>query len=79
MADRVLLCGRVRDKDPAVQARVGRCNKCGAAIWISESSPKRVTQTWCIACAVIFMDRDAKVEKPTKKQLREIKQFIRDE
>jgi hypothetical protein len=69
--EHVLMCFRVARCEPAVQSTVGSCDKCGAAIWVADSSPKNLI-TRCFACAALFMTPDAKLEPPTDKQLRDI-------
>jgi hypothetical protein len=70
----VLLCLRVSEAEPGVQSTVGTCDKCGAAIWIANSSPRpKNIFTRCTVCVVASIPLYAKIElEPlTKKQLRD--------
>jgi hypothetical protein len=75
---RVLICTRVKDREPPVQSSIDECEKCGCTVWVANSSP-RYDEAWCMACAALFMEPEAKIEKPTKKQLREIEGFVKGE
>jgi hypothetical protein len=60
---RLLICMRVAEHTPRVPVRKrnGCCEICGAAVWISRTSP-RTTLYRCMKCARDTLPPDVKVE-----------------
>ena len=73
--DRVLICQRVADYEPAVQSRIGTCVLCGRAVWRAHSSPEDVDYVICLPCGhkQVSEHPQAKFEQPTKQQVEDIR------
>jgi len=73
--DRVLICQRVADYEPAVHSRVDTCVLCQKPVWRAHSSPENVDYVICLPCGEkqLAEHPQAKVEQLTKQQLEDVR------
>jgi hypothetical protein len=71
-----LVCMRRRDQRvPHVKCRLGRCDMCLEAVWISASSPK-ADQIFCSHCALDMAEPGDTVGELTERQLADIRKAL---
>jgi hypothetical protein len=77
--DRVLICQRVADFEPAVQSHVDTCVLCARPVWRARSSPE-ADYVICLPCGrkQLAQYPEAKIGEPTKEQLEEARWWWRN-
>lgn len=73
--DRVLICQRVADYEPAVHSRVDTCVLCQKPVWRAHSSPENVDYVICLPCGEkqLAEHPQVKVEQLTKQQVEDVR------
>ena len=76
MSRTALVCMRRRDlRVPPVKCRLGRCDLCLEAVWVSASSPK-ADEIFCSRCALDMAKPGDKVGAPTKRRIADLRKAL---